>query len=59
MPKGVYAVPHPVNEAVKQYASGSAERSELQLMLNQLRSEVLDIPMYIGGKEVRGKQLVR
>ena len=48
MPKGVYAVPHPVNEAVKQYASGSAERSELQLMLNQLRSEVLDIPMYIG-----------
>jgi 1-pyrroline-5-carboxylate dehydrogenase len=59
MPKGIYKVPAPVNEPVKQYASGSAERKELQAMLKSLRSQQLDIPMYIGGKEVRSGNTVR
>ena len=58
MPKGIYAVPLPVNEPVKQYAPGSAERVELQATINHLRSQVIDIPMYIGGKEVRSNSLV-
>ncbi|HRE75942.1 MAG TPA: L-glutamate gamma-semialdehyde dehydrogenase [Flavobacteriales bacterium] len=53
MPKGIYNVPAAHNEPVKSYAPGSAERKELQAMLKALRSVKTDIPMYIGGKEVR------
>ncbi|MBA2611457.1 MAG: L-glutamate gamma-semialdehyde dehydrogenase [Bacteroidetes bacterium] len=59
MPKGIYKVPTPVNEPIKNYASGSAERKELQAMLKELRSKELDIPMYIGAEEVRGTIKVR
>jgi 1-pyrroline-5-carboxylate dehydrogenase len=59
MPKGVFKVPFPVNEPVKQYAAGSAERKELQAMLKELRSKEIDIPMYIGGKEVKSNDKVR
>ncbi|MFI5202986.1 MAG: L-glutamate gamma-semialdehyde dehydrogenase [Flavobacteriales bacterium] len=59
MPKGIYHVPVAVNEPVKSYAPGSAERKELQKMLAQLRSAEIDVPMYIGGKEVRGTDKVR
>lgn len=59
MPKGIYNVPVPVNEPVKQYAPGSVERTELKKMLAELRSQELDIPMYIGGKEVRSGQKAR
>jgi 1-pyrroline-5-carboxylate dehydrogenase len=51
--KGFYHVPVAKNEPVKQYAPGSPERAELQEKLNTMRAEVRDIPMYIGGKEVR------
>ncbi|MGY6557675.1 MAG: L-glutamate gamma-semialdehyde dehydrogenase [Nitritalea sp.] len=53
MLKGFFNVPEPVNEPVKAYAPGSAERKELQAMLAQLRGEQVDIPMYIGSDEVR------
>lgn len=59
MPKGIYKVPTPVNEPVKSYASGSPERKELQAMLKELRGKELDIPMYIGGKEVRSESKSR
>ncbi len=59
MPKGIYKIPVPVNEPVKQYASGSPERKELQAMLKTLRSKQIDIPMYIGSKEVRSNNKIR
>jgi len=59
MPKGIYKVPVPHNEPVKQYAAGSAERKELQAMLKELRSKEIEIPMYIGGKEVQSGNKVR
>lgn len=59
MPKGIYKIPVAVNEPVKSYAPGSPERKELQRMLKELRKSELDIPMYIGGKEVRGNNKVR
>ncbi|TND09327.1 MAG: delta-1-pyrroline-5-carboxylate dehydrogenase, group 1 [Bacteroidetes bacterium] len=59
MPKGFYKVPAAVNEPIKSYAPGSPERAELKKMLEQLRSAELDIPMYIGGKEVRSGDKVR
>jgi 1-pyrroline-5-carboxylate dehydrogenase len=59
MPKGIFQVPAPHNEPVKSYAPGSAERTELQRMLKELRATQLDIPMYIGGKEVRSGAKIR
>jgi 1-pyrroline-5-carboxylate dehydrogenase len=59
MPKGIYKVPVAINEPIKSYTSGSAERKELQAMLEELRSKELDIPMYIGNKEVRSENKTR
>ncbi|WP_430812053.1 MULTISPECIES: L-glutamate gamma-semialdehyde dehydrogenase [unclassified Carboxylicivirga] len=53
MPKGIFQVPPAVNEPIKSYAPGTPERAELKEMLQKLRSEELDIPMFIGGEEVR------
>ncbi|WP_026463302.1 L-glutamate gamma-semialdehyde dehydrogenase [Adhaeribacter aquaticus] len=50
---GFFKVPTPVNEPVKTYAPGSPERTELQQTLKELKSKQVDIPMYIGGQEVR------
>ncbi|HQQ94196.1 MAG TPA: L-glutamate gamma-semialdehyde dehydrogenase [Bacteroidia bacterium] len=59
MSKGVFKVPQAINEPIRSYAPGSAERKELQAMLKDLRSQELDIPMYIGGEEVRSGNRVR
>ncbi len=59
MSKGAFKVPVAVNEPVKNYAPGSPERKELQAMLKELRSREIDIPMYIGGKEVRSNVIAR
>jgi 1-pyrroline-5-carboxylate dehydrogenase len=53
MPKGFYHVPVPKNEPVLNYAPGSKERKLLKQALEEARSQVVDIPMYIGGDEVR------
>lgn len=53
MLKGFFNVPPPQNEPVLNYAPNSPERAALQAALAQGRAEVLDIPMYINGKEVR------
>lgn len=59
MPKGIYKVPVAANEPIKSYAPGSPERKELQAMLMELRSQKINIPMYIGGKEVESNVIVR
>jgi 1-pyrroline-5-carboxylate dehydrogenase len=59
MSKGFYTVPVPVNEPVKSYAPGSLERIAVKAMLTELRSQEIDIPMYIGGNEVRSNDKVR
>ncbi|HEX8041337.1 MAG TPA: L-glutamate gamma-semialdehyde dehydrogenase [Chryseosolibacter sp.] len=53
MPKGFYHVPVPRNEPVLNYAPGSRERRLLKQAIEEARSQVADIPMYIGGEEVR------
>ena len=58
MLKGFFNVPVPQNEPVLNYAPGSAERATLKAALGEARVQAIDIPMYIGGKEVRtGKTL--
>ncbi len=53
MLKGFFNVPVAVNEPVLNYAPGSAERKALKLALSNARSKRIDIPMYIGGIEIR------
>jgi 1-pyrroline-5-carboxylate dehydrogenase len=50
---GFFNVPAPINEPVLNYAPGSNERAELKSALADARSKELDVPMYIGGEEVR------
>jgi 1-pyrroline-5-carboxylate dehydrogenase len=50
---GTFSYPMPVNEPVLSYAPGSKEKETLKAALKKLKSEELDIPMYIGGEEVR------
>ena len=50
---GIRRVPPPVNEPIKSYAPGSPERAELKQRLEQMASERVDIPIVIGGREVR------
>lgn len=52
MPKGVFQVPVPVNEPVLSYGPGTPERKNLQKTYAELKSVTVDIPMYIGDKEV-------
>ena len=46
------SVPKAYNEPVLSYKPGSPERAEVKAMLKKMKSEVIDIPMVIGGKEV-------
>src|SRR5690348_11213046 len=46
-------VPEPFNEPVRSYAPGTPEREELRVRLTAMESEQLDIPLVIGGEEVR------
>ena len=49
---GIFRIPTPENEPVREYAPGSPERASLQLRLEQMRNERIEIPLVIGGKDV-------
>jgi len=53
MLKGFFNVPAPQNEPVLNYGPRSVERAALKAALEDARSKQIDIPMYIGGKEIR------
>src|SRR6476646_10543312 len=46
-------VPPPVNEPIRSYAPGSPERESLKARLKEIASEKIEIPLIIGGKEIR------
>ena len=50
---GYFSYPLPTNEPVYAYEPGSPERSALKKTLEELRSKPVDVPMYIGGEEIR------
>lgn len=50
---GYFNYPLPANEPVLSYAPGTPERKRLKDALAELKSTTVDIPMYIGGKEIR------
>src|SRR5258705_2806473 len=50
---GIGRVPPPVNEPNLAYLPGSPERQELKARLKAMASERIDIPIVIGGREIR------
>ncbi|MCC8199431.1 MAG: L-glutamate gamma-semialdehyde dehydrogenase [Tannerellaceae bacterium] len=53
MDNAIFKFAKPANEPVKAYALGSSEKKALKQALNQIASEEWDIPLIIGGKEIR------
>jgi 1-pyrroline-5-carboxylate dehydrogenase len=46
-------VPPPVNEPIRSYAPGSPERASLKAKLKAMAADKIDMPLIIGGKEVK------
>src|SRR6476646_2422627 len=53
MSTGVFHLPQPVNEPVRDYPPGSPERAGLKARLDERAGRQVEIPMVIGGEEVR------
>jgi len=48
-----FNLPLPPNEPIKSYAPGTPEREALKVKLADMRSQHIEIPLIIGGKEIR------
>ena len=59
MDNAIINVPIPENEPVLGYAKGSSEREHISRALDIIRTEELEIPLVIGGKEVRTGKTAR
>ena len=55
---GDFYYPTPVNEPVLSYAPGSQEKLALKKALKELKSEKIDVPMYIGSEEIRTEKKI-
>ncbi len=53
MANGIARIPVPANEPLRSYAPGSADKQSLKLRLDQMLAEQVEIPLIIGGEEVR------
>jgi 1-pyrroline-5-carboxylate dehydrogenase len=56
MANGIFNLPLPANEEVKSYAPGTTERELLKAKLDEMQNQQIDIPLIIGGKEIRTGQ---
>ncbi|GAB4369631.1 MAG: L-glutamate gamma-semialdehyde dehydrogenase [Calditrichia bacterium] len=46
-------LPLPINEPIKSYAPGTPERSSIKAKLEEMRNQHIEIPLIIGGKEIK------
>ncbi|HYG69209.1 MAG TPA: aldehyde dehydrogenase family protein, partial [Anaeromyxobacteraceae bacterium] len=53
MPNATFRIPEPRNEPILSYAPGTPERAALKAKLAELSSREIEIPLVIGGREVR------
>jgi 1-pyrroline-5-carboxylate dehydrogenase len=53
MANAYFEVPVPINEPILSYTEGSFEREKIKAALLDLKANPVDIPLIIGGKEVR------
>ncbi len=57
MPDAIFDVPVPRNEPVLTYAPGSPEKDLIKNELKRMASSEIEIPLLIGGKEIRSGNL--
>ncbi|MBA3637956.1 MAG: L-glutamate gamma-semialdehyde dehydrogenase [Acidobacteria bacterium] len=50
---GERRIPAPINDPNRTYAAGSPERAEIKARLKSMAAEKIDIPIVIGGREIR------
>jgi 1-pyrroline-5-carboxylate dehydrogenase len=53
MSNAYFKVPAPINEPVLTYAPGTSEREAIKNKLKELQSKEIEIPLIIGGKEIK------
>ncbi|MDX9812785.1 MAG: aldehyde dehydrogenase family protein, partial [Bacteroidales bacterium] len=53
MNNAIYNFREPVNEPVYDWSKGSVEREMIEKELREQESKIVDIPLIIGGKEIR------
>jgi len=53
----IFKVPTPTNEPVYSYAPGTPERAKLKAAIDEIAGKKIEIPLIIGGKEVRTGKL--
>ena len=53
MSTGFFNVPKPHNEPINSYAPNTPQREALKAKLVEMRSQIADVPMYIGSEEIR------
>ncbi len=53
MSNASFRVPHAINEPVRSHAPGSRERLDLRARLDSLAGERIEIPLIVGGREIR------
>lgn len=59
MSVGFYKVPVAKNEPVRQYAKNSPERASLMAEIKKLKSKQIEVPMIIGGRQIRTTNKIR
>jgi 1-pyrroline-5-carboxylate dehydrogenase len=53
MANGIFKIPIPDNETILSYGPGSLEKKDVKEKLDELKNKQFDIPIIIGGEEVR------
>jgi 1-pyrroline-5-carboxylate dehydrogenase len=53
MANGIVPIPPPVNEPIRSYAPGSPEKASLKAKIREMLGVEIEMPLIIGGKEVR------
>jgi 1-pyrroline-5-carboxylate dehydrogenase len=53
MSNAFFKIPQPVNEPVRNYVPGSPERALLKQTVARMRAEQVEVPVIIGGQEIR------
>ena len=51
-----FPIPNPINEPVRSYAPGDPTRTSLKARLKSMAAERVEVPCFIGGREVRTGQ---
>ncbi|PLX19309.1 MAG: 1-pyrroline-5-carboxylate dehydrogenase [Candidatus Muiribacterium halophilum] len=59
MSNAYFKVRRPQTEPIKSYKPGSQEKKELKAKINELKSKKIEIPLIIGGKEVKTGNLAK